>query len=315
MLERQENRCCRQRKSNQAVSGREERRRRNMKHMFRTWFLSVTSIAALLALAAATFAWFTSNRAVSTSVATARSGEETLELQISSRGGSGFQSMDTAAIQQVNQTSATYLMPVSTADLVNFVYVPLTVNGNASTFEAVKEEKYYYHGRVYLRAQGTGWPQGTKMNLYLDQTDGLLGTNSDGKMLSAARLGLMFDGDASTAAILRLTEEELSSSKQAYNTVINGKTLGKNQVLSSKNNNVQAVTDPSVSVADYTISFGNEDVQVPSRPLLSMELNKVYTVDVYFYLEGCDPDCSDAIDFQQADLHLAFYGMVEEVTG
>ena len=285
-----------------------------MKHMFRTWFLSVTSIAALLALAAATYAWFTSNRAVSTSVATARSSEETLELQISSRGGSGFQSMDTAAIQQVNQTSATYLMPVSTADLVNFVYVPMTVNGNASTFEEVKEEKYYYHGRVYLRAQGTGWTQGTRMNLYLDQTDGLLGTNTDGKMLSAARLGLMFDGDASTAAILRLTEEELGS-KQVYNTVINGKTLGKNQVLSSKNHTVQAVTDPSVSVADYTVSFGSEDIQIPETALLSMELNKVYTVDVYFYLEGCDPDCSDAIDFQQADLHLAFYGMVEEVTG
>ena len=285
-----------------------------MKHMFRTWFLSVTSIAALLALAAATYAWFTSNRAVSTSVATARSGEETLELQISSRGGSGFQSMDTAAIQQVNQTSATYLMSVSTADLVNFVYVPMTVNGNASTFEEVKEEKYYYHGRVYLRAQGTGWTQGTRMNLYLDQTDGLLGTNTDGKMLSAARLGLMFDGDASTAAILRLTEEELGS-KQVYNTVINGKTLGKNQVLSSKNHTVQAVTDPSVSVADYTVSFGSEDIQIPEKALLSMELNKVYTVDVYFYLEGCDPDCSDAIDFQQADLHLAFYGMVEEVTG
>ena len=285
-----------------------------MKHMFRTWFLSVTSIAALLALAAATYAWFTSNRAVSTSVATARSGEETLELQISSRGGSGFQSMDTVAIQQVNQTSATYLMPVSTADLVNFVYVPMTVNGNASTFEEVKEEKYYYHGRVYLCAQGTGWPQGTRMNLYLDQTDGLLGTNTDGKMLSAARLGLMFDGDASTAAILRLTEEELGS-KQVYNTVINGKTLGKNQVLLSKNHKVQAVTDPSVSVADYTVLFGSEDIQIPEKALLSMELNKVYTVDVYFYLEGCDPDCSDAIDFQQADLHLAFYGMVEEVTG
>ena len=286
-----------------------------MKHMFRTWFLSVTSIAALLALAAATFAWFTSNRAVSTSVATARSGEETLELQISSRGGSGFQSMDTVAIQQVNQTSTTYLMPVSTADLVNFVYVPVTVNGNASTFEEVKEEKYYYHGRVYLRAQGTGWPQGTKMNLYLDQTDGLLGTNADGKLLSAARLGLMFDGDASTGVILRLTEEELGSGRQVYNTVVNGKTLGKNQVLSSQNNKVQAVKDPSVPVADYTISLGNDDIQVPSRPLLTMDLNKVYTADVYFYLEGCDPDCSDAIDFQQADLHLAFYGMVEEVTG
>lgn len=285
-----------------------------MKHMFRTWFLSVTTIAALLALAAATFAWFTTNRAVSTSVATARSGQEELELQISSRGGSSFQSMDTVAIQQVNQTDATLLMPVSTADLVNFVYVPVTVSGNATAFEPVKNEQYYYHGRVYLRAMGTGWSQGTKMNLYLDQTDGLLGANAGGTLLSASRLGLMFDNDASSAVIVRLTEEEMSQSNQVYNTVIGGRTLGKNQVLSSKNNTVQAVTDPSVPVADYTISFGTEDIQVPAKPLLVMDLNKVYTVDVYFYLEGCDPDCSDAVSFQQADLHLAFYGMVEEGT-
>ena len=35
-----------------------------MKHAFRTWFLSVTMLAAVLSLAAATYAWFTSNRAV-----------------------------------------------------------------------------------------------------------------------------------------------------------------------------------------------------------------------------------------------------------
>lgn len=285
-----------------------------MKHIFRTWFLGVTTIAALLALAAATFAWFTSNRAVSTSVATARSGQEQLELQISSRGGGSFQSMDTAPIQQVNQTSATYLMPVSTSDLVNFVYVPITVDGNASTFRAVQDEQYYYHGRVYLRAMGEGWPQGTRMNLYLDQTDGLLGKNDGGSMLSAARLGLMFDGDTSSAVMIRLTEEEMNRDRQAYNTVINGKTLGRDQVLSSKNNQIQPVKDPSLPISDYTISFGTEDIQIPAKSLISMELNKIYTVDVYFYLEGCDPDCSDAIDFQKADLHLAFYGMVEEGT-
>ena len=43
-----------------------------MKHAFRTWFLSVTMLAAVLSLAAATYAWFTSNRAVGTSTATAR---------------------------------------------------------------------------------------------------------------------------------------------------------------------------------------------------------------------------------------------------
>lgn len=61
-----------------------------MKHAFRTWFLSVTMLAAVLSLAAATYAWFTSNRAVGTSTATARTGEEMLTLQLSSSGGSAF---------------------------------------------------------------------------------------------------------------------------------------------------------------------------------------------------------------------------------
>ena len=57
-----------------------------MGRSFRKWFLGVTTIIALFALLAATFAWFSSNRAVSTSTASARTGEENLELQISSIG-------------------------------------------------------------------------------------------------------------------------------------------------------------------------------------------------------------------------------------
>ena len=45
--------------------------------------------------------------------------------------------------------------------------------------------------------------------------------------------------------------------------------------------------------------------------LLEMELNRIYTVDVYFYLEGCDPDCSDSVSDQEADIHLAFYGVID----
>ena len=40
-----------------------------------------------------------------------------------------------------------------------------------------------------------------------------------------------------------------------------------------------------------------------------MNLNQIYPVDVYFYLEGCDSDCSDAITHNEADLYLAFYGI------
>ena len=72
-------------------------------------------------------------------------------------------------------------------------------------------------------------------------------------------------------------------------------TLGANQVLSWNGSSVFAVADPSVPIADYTVTFGASDMSVPQRPLCVMNLNQIYPVDVYFYLEGCDPDCSDAI--------------------
>lgn len=284
-----------------------------MKRSFKTWFALMTSVIVLLVLLLATYAWFSSNRAVNTSTATARTGDETLELQISSTGGNDFKSEETAPIQQVNQTDSGTLMPVSTADLTNFVCAPVTVSGDAATFRPVENEANYYHGRLYLRAVGEGWQSGSYMNLYLDQSKGLLGQEENGMLLNAARLGLKFDGGS--PVILRLSESENQQSQQAYNTVLNGQRLGKNQVLQSQGNDIRAAADPSVPVSDYTVTFDAGSIQIPDQALLRMEFGKIYTVDVYFYLEGCDPDCSDAISFDASNLYLAFYGVLDQGAG
>ena len=278
-----------------------------MKHAFRTWFLSVTMLAAVLSLAAATYAWFTSNRAVGTSTATARTGEETLTLQLSSSGGSAFRDMQTAAITQVNRTSAAKLFPVSTSDLVNFVCAPSTVADQAVHFEKVENEAYYYHGRIYLRASGEDFSGSQVMNLYLDQSERLLGKNVDGRLLNAARLGLVFDGDTSKPIILRLSESSNPSDMRSNNTVVNGTKLNGSQVLRYRNGSVSAVSDPSVPVADYAM---DASLGLPSRTLLSMQIGKIYSLDIYFYLEGCDPDCTDSVSFNTADLQLSFYGVL-----
>lgn len=279
-----------------------------MKQAFRNWFLCVTAIAALLSLTAATYAWFTSNQAVSTTMASARTAEESLELQISSDG-STFSNASPVSIAQVNQTSLTNLLPVSTADLTNFIYAPSTVSDMAVTFEPVTDEQYYYHGRIYLRALAQGLSSDTTLSLYFDQTDGLLGKDVNGTLLNAARLGLVFNNDYTSSVILRLSESQNASGQQIFNTVVGGVTLGANQVLSWNGSSVFAVADPSVQIADYTVTFGASDMSVPQRPLCVMNLNQIYPVDVYFYLEGCDPDCSDAITHNEADLYLAFYGI------
>ena len=283
-----------------------------MKHRFKIWFQIVTMIFAVLSLAFATYAWFTTNREVSTSTATARTGEETLELQLSTSGGGSFRDADSVSIQQVNQTSAEYLLPVSTSNLVNFVYSPNTEAGIAKAFQPVENESYYYHVRVYIRATGTGWPDGTTMKLYLDQSDNILGQQVSGELLNAARLGLVFDGDYSSAVILKLSDSSNSSDQQVYNTEVNGQRLGDNQVLSYVNQSVQAVTDPSVAAGQYTVTFDNDSMQAPERTLLTMNLNQIYSVDIYFYIEGCDPDCSSYIQYSIADLQIGFYGIPDQ---
>ena len=133
----------------------------------------------------------------------------------------------------------------------------------------------------------------------------------EGQLLNAARLGLKFNQDASSAVILRLTENSNHSGAQVNNTVVNGTNIGSGQVLSYQNGAVVPVADPSVPGSDYTISLETDQVSIPDHPLIAMELGKVYTVDVYFYIEGCDPDCYDGaggISRSSADIHLAFYG-------
>ena len=282
-----------------------------MKRQFlKTGFLVVTICAALAAMTAATYAWFTTNKAVSTGTATARTGDERLELQISSEGGSRFTDQETVSVFQVNQTDQKKMIPVSTDNLVDFVYAPFTSGGDAKKFLRVEKEENYYHGRIYLRAAGDGFAADDRLALYLDQSDGILASASSGMLLHASRLGLRFDNDKTV--IFRLSDDTNPKDAQTYNTIINGKRLGADQVLSYQNGTIKAVTDPSVSLSDYTISFETSSIRIPDKPLLLMEWNKIYTLDIYFYLEGCDPDCSDSVSFDQADIHLAFYGMLSQ---
>lgn len=282
-----------------------------MKRQFlKTGFLVVTICAALAAMTAATYAWFTTNKAVSTGTATARTGDERLELQISSEGGSRFTDQETVSVFQVNQTDQNNMIPVSTDNLVDFVYAPFTSGGDAKKFLRVEKEENYYHGRIYLRAVGDGFAADDRLALYLDQSDGILASASSGMLLHASRLGLRFDNDKTV--IFRLSDDTNPKDAQTYNTIINGERLGADQVLSYQNGTIKAVADPSVSLSDYTISFETSSIRVPDKPLLLMEWNKIYTLDIYFYLEGCDPDCSDSVSFDQADIHLAFYGMLSQ---
>ena len=275
-------------------------------------YMFVTVLAALLTFSAATYAWFSSNSIVSTNKVQGRSGTDTVELQISSSGGDGFKAGSEAALAQVNASSSEMLMPVSTADLRTFVINTGTVEGKAVNFEKIAGEKYVYHGRVYLKAAAQGH-EGAKLALYLDGAEsagGNFAQNVKGYVANAARLGLLFDGGSSK--ILRLSETSNPTAQQVSNAVLNGTEVKPGQVINGSANPMQIAADPSLPMARFMVGDDGLAGNASVEPLLMMELNRIYAVDVYFYLEGCDPDCSDVTKLDSLNLHLAFYGVLTE---
>lgn len=281
--------------------------------ILRRLYWAVTMLFLALSVSVATYAWFTSNHTVDTNTATARSGTESVTLEISEQGGNAFAPVEEAVIQQVNQTNTESLLPVSTSDLQNFVFNAHTVNGTAKSFQRVENERYYYHGRLYLRANAQGLPEGTRLALYLDssrEAGGDMVSTDSGELLDAARLGLVFDNAAQNSTIFRL-RDAYNSSGNTSNTMLNGVTLQDQSVLSWNGSGVTPVADPSITLGQRTIQMEGTRVTLAEQPLLTMNLNQIYQLDIYFYIEGCDPDCAENVYYDAANLHLGFYGIVE----
>ncbi|MBR6477025.1 MAG: hypothetical protein IKS85_01125 [Lachnospiraceae bacterium] len=291
----------------------EKKERIGLGFILKTGFSIITTLALLLSFTAATYAWFSSNSVVNTDRVTGRSGTDSVELQISKTGGNDFQGGKEAALLQVNVSSSELLMPVSTADLKTFVSSPGMVDGQAIFFERIQGEKYIYHGRIYLRAASKGHGENARLALYLDHSKaagGELFTGMHGLIANAARLGLTFDGGSTV--IMRLSEASNPSDQQVMNAVVNGVEVKPGQVINGTADPMQIVADPSVPLAKHMVGENGLAGDASVKPLMLMELNRIYAVDVYFYLEGCDPDCSDVTKLDSLNLHLAFYGVLME---
>ncbi len=281
------------------------------KHLKRSALLALILVAiAIVTLTAATFAWFTSNQSVGTSVARIRTGDEAVELQVSSTGGADFRGSGECDIVQVGSGNSTLLLPVSTADLSTFVTTTAFADDYASAFSVLEGESCYYHGRIYLRAVSDSVRDGSQLALYLDQREGLLARKDgdDSLLLNAARLGLRCSAAADRPIIFRLSENSNAAEDQARNTRLNGVVLEDGMVLDGRGGTVRAVTDPAVPLSRHTI--GDTAGTQVGEPICYLDFGTIYALDVYFYLEGCDPDCSDSIQFNGSELHLAFYGAV-----
>lgn len=293
--------------------GEEEKKTKSLGMIMKTAFSVITALAMFLSFTAATYAWFSTNSVVNTDRVSGRTGTDEVNLMISATGGNDFAYGKEAALTQVNRSSAELLMPVSTADLRTFVTSPGMVDGKATYFVRIEGEKNIYHGRVYLKAASQGHAESARLALYLDNSQAAGGafiTGMKGYIANAARLGMTFDGAG--AKILRISEESNPAGNQVMNAVLDGVEIKNGQVINGSADPMQIVTDPSEPIANYVVGDNGLAPNSSVKPLLMMELNRVYAVDVYFYLEGCDPDCSDVAKLDSLNLHLAFYGVLTE---
>lgn len=271
-------------------------------------------LLALLSVSVVTFAWFTAaNRVIETGKVRTNTSSSELRLAVS-RSGNPFREEEDCKLVQQNRTDASQLLPVSTDDLANFVYCPVTdANEQAAKFYPVTDESYFYHGAAYLKAELSNLQGSSRVFLYFDGTEkgGSLLSNLSGDILNAARLGLVLTpaegAGAGEMKILSLSTLANAEGRK-MNTLVNGTAIAEGQVLhSDSSGSIRNVADPSVLYSDY---FIGADGAIPKDALFEMLPGQVYRLDVYFYLEGCDPDCIEVISLDAVDLALYFYGQL-----
>ena len=71
------------------------------------------------------------------------------------------------------------------------------------------------------------------------------------------------------------------------------------------------VDDPALDISEFMAQAGaNENEYNPgARSLVTLQADEVATVEYYLYLEGCDEQCSNAVQNRSSELALAFAGV------
>lgn len=261
----------------------------------------------VVSLSATTYAWFSSNARVQTTKVYSQTAQDTVELWIGQTPDSLVLGNAGVDLGYVGTSDGKKLMPVSTANLTTFVSNSVTTEGVATHFTDA-DEGLYFHTRLYLQAKATSPLTGSRLALYLDESgeEGPLFRNTSKELLRTLRLGFLFEGSEPIILQVDSTKEGNRSTQGA--TMINGQLLGEDMVISKQGEELFAVPDPSQNLQSYL--FASSPIGENTKPLIQMEWNQIYPVDVYIYIEGCDLDCTDTLMQQELDFYLAFFGLV-----
>ena len=278
-------------------------------------YIVLVMVALAATLGAATYAWFTSNMKVNTNSVSVHSDTSKLLLELGDASrGSWSQQGDVSLVSNASGTVTLY--PVSTFDLNGFAACAQNNSaGDASVFEQAKDNgSAYYHGWIDLRPTITGMGASKvkgKVSLYLAES--LVPQGTDAELLRAARVGIKI---SSGNQVLATNIFELDSSDGGHRgehpatapAGLAGYTDG--MLLGWQNGQLACGADVKQDPAAFTLDT-SETATRPQNALATLALGQAYRLDVYYYIEGTDPDSADYLHQDPGTLHLALFATLD----
>ena len=278
-------------------------------------YIVLVMVALAATLGAATYAWFTSNMKVNTNSVSVHSDTSKLLLELGDASrGSWSQQGDVSLVSNASGTVTLY--PVSTFDLNGFAACAQNNSaGDASVFEQAKDNgSAYYHGWIDLRPTITGMGASKvkgKVSLYLAES--LVPQGTDAELLRAARVGIKI---SSGNQVLATNIFELDSSDGGHRgehpatapAGLAGYTDG--MLLGWQNGQLACGADVKQDPAAFTLDT-SETATRPQNALATLALGQAYRLDIYYYIEGTDPDSADYLHQDPGTLHLALFATLD----
>ena len=274
-----------------------------VKTLKKSFVMAILSLLLLLVIATgATYAWFTFTGITSTNVTpmggTVGSGDTVL-LIANAQGGPFDKTCELKL-----EANPDALRPVSTADLEHFYRVTAQdKEGIAMLYESADRQlsERVLYGTVYLQCKNA------PCDVYFNKKELKLG--SDPQALAAMRLGLVITSKSGKETFFfKLDDLGSTGSATSVKTVPRSLT-----VVSSISGSGTAnyVDDPAKELGGYMAVAGEHENEYNpgASKLVSLEADEVATVSYYLYLEGCDEQCSNAVQNKSSEIQLAFAGV------
>lgn len=279
-------------------------------------YIALVMVALAATLGVATYAWFTNNMKVNTNSVSVHSDTSKLVLELGDADRGSWSQQGDASLASTASGAVT-LYPVSTFDLNGFAACAQNNSaGDAAVFEQAKDNgSTYYHGWIDLRPTITGTGASKvkgKVSLYLAESLVPQGGRPR-ELLRAARVGIKI---SSGSQVLATNIFELDSSDSGHRgehpTTAPAGLAGyaDGMLLGWQNGQLACGANVTQDPAAYTLDT-SETAERPQNSLATLALGQTYRLDIYYYIEGTDPDSADYLHQDPGTLHLALFATLD----